>query len=492
MPLTLQLDRNKKRPLYQQITEQIKNKISQGHLPIGTRLPSVRQLAQDLELTRLTVHNAYSELQAAGWVESTVGRGTFVADTIRPTEQMANIGRHITPDGVIGDMTPISQITGLHSMAYAYPDTASMPLDDFWESLTRLRDDGAAVMQYGLPDGDPQLRVEIASLLQERKITATPDDIIITAGATQGLAMVAQVLAQPGDTVLLELPTYYGFFSVLASQRLHPIGIPRDKSGLRLDILERILAKQRPRFFFVVPNFHNPTGWSMPLAQQQELLALAEHYGLTLVEDDIYGQLSYIKPVPSPLKAADKGGSVIYLSAFSKALMPGLRIGYMVVTRPLKERLSTRRGAMDLFGPQLLQRALADFLHRKKYKRHLQRVIPVYQERRDVLLQTLAGWMPDGVSWTEPEGGFSCWLTLPADERLNDLYQAALNSGLAFSPGSVFMTEPDNHQHLRLCFSNQTTETIRESVILLSELIQERLTGRAQTIQRPLNSAPFV
>jgi DNA-binding transcriptional MocR family regulator len=145
-----------------------------------------------------------------------------------------------------------------------------------------------------------------------------------------------------------------------------------------------------------------------------------------------------------------------------------------------------------MFGSQLLQRALADFLERKKFKPHLRRVVPIYKQRRDVLLRTLVEWMPDYVRWTQPEGGFTCWLSLPNDSRLHDLYHTALERGLAYSPGSVFMTEPDGQQHLRLCFGNLPEETIREGVILLSELIRERIGERVQPRQPTLNRVPLV
>ena len=493
MPLAVQLDRTKKRAIYHQIADQIKAQIGQGQLPEGTRLPPVRQLAQELSVTRLTVHNAYSELQAEGWVESIVGRGTFVAEAEEQRmPNLATIGRQLTPGGVLLDMTSVSQTPGLRSLAYAYPDEALLPLDEFWGTLQQLRDEGVALMQYGSTQGDVQLRVELAKLLQTQDIAATPNDIMVTAGATQGLALVAQALAKPGDTALLELPSYFGFSSILNAYGLKPLGVPRERDGVRLDVLERLIIQQRPRFFYLVPHFHNPTGWSMTLKHQQELLAMADHYGLMLIEDDVYGRISYLDTMPLPLKAMDKAGLVIYLSSFSKDLMPGLRVGYVTVPASLHDRIMTLRGAMDMFGPQLLQRAVANYLQQKKFKPHIRRILPIYKERRDALVEALAGWMPDYVQWTKPDGGFTCWLTLPADSRLEGLYQAALSRGVAYSPGSVFMAQPDGNLHLRLCFGNQSAETIRESVILLSQVIRERITDRIQRPEQAFSRMPLV
>lgn len=478
MSLSIQLNRQTNRPLYQQIALQIQNQISRGQLPIGSRLPPVRQLAQELQVTRLTVHSAYNELQADGWVESVVGRGTFVASSIRPQALMADIGQELSRDGVIDDRVSIDQITGLRSMAYAYPEAELLPAQDFWDSLVLIRPEATDLMQYGSPWGDARLRIELAANLQGRGIKVMPDDIIVTSGLTHAGALVARTLTKPGDTVLIECPSHYGTVNVFTAQGLQTVGVPRDDEGPRLDILEKLINQQKPRFFFTIPNFHNPTGLTTTLARRQALLSLAEQYGLWLIEDDIYGRLAYDELPPPPLKALDQKGLVIYVDSFSKDLLPGVRIGYMIVPPALRERLPIVREAMDIFGPQILQRALADFLQRKKYKQHLRRVVPIYRIRRQALLDTLAGWMPEDVLWTRPGGGFSCWLTLPQDDRLNDLYHAALNNGLAFTPGSAFMSSPDGNRHLRLCFGNQTPEVIRDCVILLSDLIRERLSTK--------------
>lgn len=492
MTLNLTLDRDKKRSLYQQIAEQIKSQISRGYLPTGARLPTVRQLAEEVGVTRLTVHNAYNELQAEGWVESVVGRGTFVARGVRSPEIIAGIDPPTTPAGVIENMVSLSQLTGIRSLAYAYPDNSLLPVNDFWDALAALRDEGTTLMQYGSPQGNPQLRIELAGLLQERGISAMPGDILITTGATQGLALVTQALTKPGDTIMVELPTYLGFINILTSYGLRPVGIPRDEQGPRLEIMEQVIVQQRPRFCYLIPNFHNPTGRSMTPDRQQALLALAEKYGMLLIEDDIYGRLAYDEPPPPAMKARDRAGVVVYLGSLSKDLLPGVRVGYIVAPEPLRQRLPALRGTMDLFGPQTLERALAYFLHQKKFKPHLRRILPVYKERRDALVEALEECMPAQVHWTQPQGGFACWLTLPAVSRLDDLYNAALQRGVAFTPGSVFMIEPDHHTHLRLCFGNQPPEVIQESVVILSDLIRERIAHTAPVRPLSFSRVPLV
>jgi DNA-binding transcriptional MocR family regulator len=491
--LALQLDKEKlheSRPLYQQIVTQIKQQISIGTLPPGTRLPPVRDLARQLGLTRLTVHSAYSELQADGWVEATVGRGTFVAHPPQPPIAPPTLGRNVTPDGVMSDMLQINQISGFHALSQADPDPALFPADEYWQCLDALRPQAAELLRYGTPQGDVALRVALTDLLRDRGVDAMPDEIMVTSGVTQGLSLVARTLAEPGSTALVEQPTYLGLLNVLKAEGIQPIGVPLDEQGPQIDAFERLIVQHRPRFFYSVPVYQNPTGLVISDERRRQLLELVARYRLPLVEDDIYGRLSYDKPAPPALYASDSSGQVIYVGGVSKMLIPGLRVGYLVVPPSLRSRLLSLRRATDLHGPTFVQRALAEFLQRGRLQGHLRRVLPHYRDRRDALLRSLERWMPPGVSWTRPEGGFCCWLTLPQHAALDGLYRMALDRGVAYTPGEVFMTQPDDHQHIRLCFGAQPPEVIREGVALLAELLHERLSR--ENVSTPAQWAPLV
>jgi DNA-binding transcriptional MocR family regulator len=488
--LALQLDRDDRRPLYLQIVTQIKQQISNGSLPPGTRLPPVRSLAEQLDLTRLTVHSAYSELQADGWVEATVGRGTFVSHPPQPPSPPPTLGRNVTPDGVMSDMLQLNQISGIRALGQADPDAALFPVDEFWQCLDAVRSQGAELMRYGTPQGDVALRIALTDLLRDRGVDAMPDEIIVTAGVTQSLSLIARALAEPGDYVLVEQPTYLGLLNVLKAERLQPISVPLDQHGPQLDAVEHLIAKYRPRFFYSVPVFQNPSGTVMAPDRRRDLLELAARFRLPLVEDDIYGRLSYDKPAPPALLADDDSGQVIYTSGVSKMLMPGLRIGYLVAPPALRGPIVSLRRATDLYGQSFAQRALAEFLQRGRLSAHLRRVMPHYRERRDTLLRSLDRWMPAGVSWTRPTGGFSCWLSLPQHAALDGLYRMALDRGVAYTPGEVFLAQPDDCQHMRICFGAQAPEIIREGVALLADLLHDRLSR--DNISAPAQWAPLV
>lgn len=470
MSLSLQINRDDNRPVYLQIAAQIKNQISVGRLPPGTRLPSVRQMAKSLEVNRLTVHNAYSELQADGWVESTVGRGTYVLKQAQPLLMLSAIRSEASAQNVLYDIESIKQIPTLRSLAYAEPDPALFPADEFWGSLTALRREAPTLLSYDSPQGDPMLRVEISALLRERGMVAMPDTIVVTNGGMQGISLTTQALTEPGDTVLVEEPTYLGMIHVMKMYGVRALPVPVDKEGPDLNVIEHMVRTERPRFFYTVPTFHNPTGFCMSPQRRCELLELASRHQLPVVEDDIYGLLAFDGPSPLALTAQDPYENTIYISSISKVLMPGLRVGWIVAAPELRKRIMSYRLAADLFGHAFVHRALANFLHQGRLKAHLKRVIPVYRERRDTLLHALENHMPPGVTWTRPTGGFSNWVTLP-HANMMAVYEAALRYGIAFTPGEAFLASAPTNRHLRLCYSKHSAEDIETIVALLGDLI---------------------
>jgi len=492
MSLVIQLQRAGNTALYQQIVEQMKDRISNNQLPPGTRLPTIRQLAQELKVTRVTIQNAYNELQTGGWIESTIGRGTFVSAAVQSRLAMHSSSQQLTPDAVISDILQINEVIGVRSMASASPDPQLFPADEFWNALNDLRGQMSSLVSYSSSQGDPLLRIELANQLQERRIAALPDDILVTTGVTQGLSLVAQALCRPGDSVLVEQPTYLGVLHTLKAHNLQTIGVPLDQEGPQLDVLERLVVQHRPRFFYTIPSFQNPTGLCIPLTRRRELIDLAERYGFLLIEDDIYARLAYDQPAPPALKALDNTGVVVHISSFSKTFMPGLRLGYVVAPPPLHQKLLTMRRATDLCSPPILQRTLAGFLANRGLQKHLRRVLPIYGERRNALLAAMQHQMPHSVTWTRPAGGYCCWVTLPRHHALGNLYQLALQQGLVFAPGDVFLTQPGTEYHLRLCFGNQSVETIRNGVEILGNLIRERLDRADLRSAEPSDWTPLV
>lgn len=475
--MQIELNASSREPLYQQLANSILERIRSGALPPGTRLPTVRQFARQLGVTRLTVHSAYAELQADGWVEATVGRGTFVAERIgelRPPPAVT-LGSEVTPAGVLSDILHVAQLPGLTVLARADPALDMFPLRQ-WQKANEmaLASGGPALLSYTTAQGDLVLRATLAELLRERGLTASPDEIVITAGVTQGLALTTGVLTRPGDTVLVEQPTYLGMLSLLSAHGVRVVGVPIDEEGLDVAAVELALRTERPVFLYTIPTYQNPSGICMSPERRAALLDVARRHNLLIVEDDIYGRLCYEGAPPAALKANDHTGHVIYLGSVSKNLMPGLRIGYTVASPALVQRLVIARQTQDLCSSPLTQRALATFIEQGWMHSHIKRMLPHYRERRDALLRAMECFFPDGVTWTLPRGGFSCWVTMPATISVKELYLSAIAREVAFAPGEVFASTSDDHSHLRLCFGAESPERITEAIATLGTLLRER------------------
>ena len=481
--MEFQLDRDSARPLYRQLAEQVVERIRIGALPPGTRLPPVRQLARTLGLTRLTVHNAYGELQAGGWVEAYVGRGTFVAHRAVPSHPEYE---HPQPEpaefpwlsqGMLADMMRLTHHPDVISFAQAVPASETFPTRELGRCLqAALRDPSA--LAYGPTQGELPLREAVATLLLDRNVVVSPDQVVITSGAQQGVGLVLRAFVRQGDVVLVEEPTYLGFIERATAQGIRMIGVPVDQAGMRIDVVEHVLREYRPRLLYTVPTHHNPTGVCMSVERQQRLLQLARTYDLLIVEDDVYGPLSYDGPPALPLKSRDTEGRVIYLNSFSKILTPGLRLGYLVAHEQYLAPMLAAKRVADLHCSPLLQRALAEYLNHGYLAAHLCEVRSLYRERRDAMTRALQRYCPPEVRWHIPDGGLSFWLELPQGINATDVYTHGIERGVGVTVGSVFFPQPPRTPFLRLCFAAQPPAVIDQGMQILGALLHEHMQRR--------------
>ncbi|MCA0352443.1 MAG: PLP-dependent aminotransferase family protein [Chloroflexi bacterium] len=489
--MEFQLDRQHAKPLYIQLSEQLQERIRSGSLPAGTKLPPVRDLAESLGLTRLTVHNAYSELQASGWVEAYVGRGTFVAERIKPIIPAYEIRQRVVDElqtpwfsqGMLADMLRLAQQPNLISFAQAAPAEETFPVREIGRAIQQaLRDPSA--LGYGPTQGELCLREAIATWLLDRNVVTSPDHVLVTTGAQQGVALALKAFVRQGDVVLVEEPTYLGFIEQATALGVRLIGIPLDDQGLRLDILQRVLCEYKPRLLYTVPTFHNPTGVCLSTERQEALLQLAQEHNLIILEDDVYGPLSYDAQAPHPIKARDTHGRVVYLGSFSKILTPGLRLGYLVARDEFLHPLLTAKRGNDLHCSPLLQRALADYLGRGQLAAHLRYVRELYRERRDAMERALNRYCPRDIQWTHPRGGLCYWLTLPSGLNGTDIYTEAIEAGVGVTLGNVFFPQPPRNAHLRLCFATQSPELIDRGIRILGDVLTRHVLRCGQLAAR--------
>ncbi len=481
--MQLQIERRGERPLYLQVVEQIQERIRSGALPSGSRLPPIRQLANELGLTRLTIHNAYAELQADGWIESFVGRGSFVAERpgakgqMRPSPVLPPVP--LLQPGALGEIMRLAQQPHMISFAQAAAAPETFPMHEFGRVVQQvLSESGAELYDYGLTQGDPQLRQQLSLYLLDRGLQIAPEQLLVVGGAQQGIDIVLRALVSPGDTVLVEGPTYLGMVERMQMQGLKLVAVPMDEQGIRPDALETAIALHQPRLLYTIPTFHNPTGISMSAARQETLLDIAGRHALPILEDDIYGPLAYDGPAPLPLKVHDTQGLVTYLTSFSKMLMPGLRLGVIASASPLLDALVAVKRFSDMHSPQLTQRALAEYLARGHFAGHLRSVRAFYRERRDAMIASLQRHFPSDATCTVPAGGFCCWVALPPGLRSPDLYLTAIERGVAFAPGQMFFPEQPAQDYMRLSFAAHAPEEIERGIATLGELLHEQIVRR--------------
>ncbi|MBP9091595.1 PLP-dependent aminotransferase family protein [bacterium] len=496
--------------VYARIVETLKTAIEDGRMKVGDRLPTNRELAAFLKVDRSTVARAYLELAQLGFIASQVGRGTFVSSSSVASSN-SSIASSLAPQLPSGELNWLSRFSryadGLSSSIEKLPQLASgddfisfaggipsqdsYPSDDFQKIVLDLLGGGrgASMFDYSPFAGEPDLRQAVTAHLALRGIAVRDQELLILSGSQQGIDLVANLLINPGDHVLVEEPTYFWAISNFKARQAQLIGCPLDDEGIDLAAVEAHLIRYQPKFIYVMPNSQNPTGITMSLARRRGLLALARKYQTPILEDDFSGDLVYGgEPLPSlrTLAAEIEGGEniVIYQGTFSKALCPGIRLGWLVGPQEVIDRLSFAKRTSDLATNSMVQVILTEFLQKGLYHEHLTRVNCIYGQRRDAILAALDQEfksLPE-VSWTSPTGGLFIWLTLPKGTSNRDLLEFAVAEKVVFSPGDICFLDADDDSlnYLRLCFIQNSEPKIAEGIKRLAQALSKYLAHLAK------------
>ena len=475
-------------PLYRQLFEQIAGRIRSGQMARGERLPATRELAGLIGLNRTTVSAAYALLEAERLISGHVGRGSFVTGGASPA------GAGVDWDALLertetGPLQPSAGAApGAISFATARPSRTMFPLDEFRASSRAVleRSDLADILQLGSPLGFEPLRRYLLDEARGRRLAGDGDDLLVTNGCQQALALLGRVMLRPGDAVAVEDPVYPGLKTLLASMGAQLIGVPVGPEGIDIGRLERLVEQGRPRFLVVTSNFQNPTGASLSLAARRALLDVARRARLPVIENDPYGDLRYEgEPLPS-LKELDESGATVLLRSFSKISFPGLRVGWVVGPRPLMERLRQAKEAADLHTDQLSQAVMLEFAASGRLEAHRKRVLESGAERLAATLDGCREFLPAGARWTTPQGGMNVWVRLPEPLDAGELLARALREGVAYLPGRYFAVSRFEPGALRLSFAGLTPEEIRAGLAVLGRVF----SGELGSASRRLDPAP--
>ena len=484
--MRIPIDRQSDVPLYQQIEIFLRHAILSGSLAPETRLPATRQLAKDLGVNRITVETAYAALEADGLILSRTGSGTYILPPVElPTLEQTKNGTTWPQwqQELLEQERPAQRPEALlHGSGHTDPidfgggsgDARLFPVEDYRKVIqTVLRRDGMSALDYGNYSGYLPLRQTIAHILASQGIPAQPEHVLVTAGSQQAIALVAQLLLQPGDTIVVESPTYAVALDLFHALGLNVIGIPMDAYGMQVELLEDVLKQHKPRLLYTIPNFHNPTGICLSGFRRRQLIALADRYNLPILEDDYVGDLRYDGHAQPALKSLDPGGRVIYASTFSKMLMPGLRVGFLVAEGPVYGSLVEYKHINDLTTSNLHQRSLEAYMNVGRYQAHLRRTCLLYRKRRDAMLEAINRYLPAAVTVTAPQGGLFLWLQLPQTVSAEKLLPIACEEGVAFAPGYRFYEDRlAGNRFIRLNFAGQPEEAIREGIRRLGKAMR--------------------
>lgn len=386
---------------------------------------------------------------------------------------------------VIRELLKLTEQPNIISFAGGLPDPDTFPREFLAKvAADEIENNPGKTLQYTTTEGKLPLREPLSQWFAEDGIRFSPDQIVITSASQQGLDLVAKVFLDPGDVVLVGLPTYIGAIQAFQAMQAKLVGVPLEDDGMDLHALADAittarLAGQTPKFIYVVPDFQNPSGITWSEEKRRGLLNIANREDLVVIEDMPYRKLRYIgKPVP-PVASLDKEGRVVVLFTFSKTLAAGLRLGALAGPKEIVEKVVTMKQATDLCTSSLTQRLAIRFFQEYDVEGHMRTICAHYRKKRDAMLSALDRHMPknEGISWTRPEGGLFLWVRFPDHLDTERMLPRAIEHKVAYVIGAPFFVDGKGHNTMRLSFSSATTEQLEEGIRRLGQVVEEELAS---------------
>ena len=463
---------------YEKLAEQIAEMIRSGLLAPRDRVPSVRQASARFGVSPSTVFQAYYLLESRGLVRARERSGYYVCDNAQqqlpqltrsnPTVQSTEVS---ISDLVFSVLDTVGD-SGMGLLGAAFPAPELFPLEKLGQSLGRSnRMLARDAVNKNLSPGNDVLRQAIARRYMSAGVPVGADDIIVTNGALEGLTLALQTLTRPGDTVAIESPGFYAALQLIQMLDLRAIEIPMNPNeGMDLEVLEDALDNNDIRACWSMTSFQNPLGSSMSQPRKQALVTLLARYSVPLIEDDVYGELYFGATYPQPAKRFDEHGLVVHCGSFSKSLAPGYRIGWIVPGRYF-EAVRRAKLTTSLSASVPAQLAIADYLQRGHYDRHLRKLRILLEDQQSEMTAAIADSFPAGTRVSRPRGGYFLWVELPGDIDTLRLYRRALQRGINFAPGPMFSASGEYRNCMRLNYG-LAPHCIRPAIEALAQLLE--------------------
>jgi len=375
----------------------------------------------------------------------------------------------------IRELLKLTQRPEVISFAGGLPAPELFPIEEMKKAAMKvLSENGAAALQYGPTEGYNPLREKIAKRMAKVKVDATIDNILITSGSQQGLDFVARVFIDPGDVIICESPTYLGAINAFKAYEPRFVEVATDNEGMILEELEKALKEnENVKFIYVIPDFQNPSGKTWSLERRKGLVELANKYNVAIVEDNPYGELRFEGEILPALQHFDTEGRVVFLGTFSKILTPGVRLGWICAQPEVLSKFIMVKQGADLQSSTTAQMEVNQLLEDYDLEAHIEKIKEVYKRRKDLMIKTMEQEFPEGVTWTNPQGGLFTWVVLPEHLNARELAVKALEKNVAYVPGGAFFPNGGHENTFRVNYSNMSEERIVEGVKRLGEVLRE-------------------
>jgi 2-aminoadipate transaminase len=479
-----------------QLVERFSAAIESGELEPGAKLPPTRELAADAGVNHLTAARVYRKLAELGYVTARVGRGTFVR-TLAPASsashgddwQVYALPQEDTSYSkeVLADTFSLAGRDDIISLATGWPAPRNYPTSELARITADVfAEEGDEALSYLPAEGLFALREQIAARGKAYGFADDPDEVVITSGAQQAIALCARATLEPGDVAVVESPTFIGMMTAMRGSGARVIGVPVDEDGFDVDALERVLARHEVKLVGLQSACQNPTGRNLSEARRKRLAELAVERNFFLLEDRVYADMNFEGKFVRSLRELAPA-HVLYVNSLSKVVGGGLRTGWVAARGPVRERIAMLKLESDFHTPTLIQHIVARWLATDAYDRHVKSTIPFYRERRDALLAALERHLAGEYRLDVPAGGHHLWVTLtrPLDERA--LYSEAARHGVTFTPGGAVTLERRSQTSMRLSFSLLDPEQLDEGVRRLARAMREVRRRTRHAVAAPMS-----
>ncbi|MDD2642333.1 MAG: PLP-dependent aminotransferase family protein [Bacteroidales bacterium] len=373
----------------------------------------------------------------------------------------------------IRDLLKMATRPEIISFGGGFPDITAFPVDELKEVVQEVLDENAIqALQYGETLGLKQLREILAERYREQGMDVTYENFIITTSSQQAIDMITALFINPGDTIVCGLPSYLGALQAFYAHQANPVGVPRDEE-LRSVVGALAAAGKKPKFIYAIPDFQNPSGVTMDIAQRMNVIEVAKKFNLLIVEDSPYREIRFDGESMPMIYSLDKEGRTMLLGTFSKTFVPGFRLGWIMAPKPIIDRLEIVKQSVDLCAPVFNQFIAAKFIKKGYFDKNIERIKVNYCAKRNSMIAAFEKYMPEGVTWTNPDGGLFLFVTLPQGYDATDLFKLAVKEDVAFVIGEAFHCDGSGKNTLRINFSYMNEERAEEGVRRLANAIRK-------------------